>query len=189
MVQRYFTLANLMSAARAFMAIPIVVLLNGWDGKLAHFPLWALFWIILAVFSDFLDGWFARSYHEITLVGKILDPIADKIVIFAVLLFAEPVAERVPLWFLLYAILREALILFLGYAVNREGKHEVGANRTGKWSIFVLTLTLLLMIFQLEPWADYFMYLSVFLGSVSLYFYLRQYYRFHLLNRQVAETA
>jgi CDP-diacylglycerol--glycerol-3-phosphate 3-phosphatidyltransferase len=184
MVQRYFTLANLMSAARAFMAIPIVLLLNNWDGVLANFPLWAVFWISLAVLSDFLDGWFARSYKEITWVGKILDPIADKIVIFSVLFFAQPVAERIPTWFLVYVILREAIIVAVGYSVNRTKRHDIGANRTGKWSIIFLVVTLLLMIFQLEPWADYFMYITVLLGTLSMVFYLQQDYRYYRQDRQ-----
>ena len=183
-MKKYLTLANLMSAARAFMAIPIVVLLNGWDGRLADFPLWAVFWISLAVLSDFLDGWFARSYHEITLVGKFLDPIADTIGIFAVLFWARPVAERVPGWFVWFMIFRESLIVIIGYIVNRERRHDMGANRTGKWSIFLTTVTLLLMIFKLEPWAIYCMYLSVLLACISLFFYLQQYYRFYQLNKQ-----
>ncbi|MCF7826692.1 MAG: CDP-alcohol phosphatidyltransferase family protein, partial [Candidatus Marinimicrobia bacterium] len=69
-IKKLLTAANLISVARAFMLFPIVYLLNTWEGGLAEFPMWAVFWIIMAMFSDYLDGWFARSYHEVSRFGK-----------------------------------------------------------------------------------------------------------------------
>ena len=88
-IKKFLTAANLTSLARAFMVFPLVYLLNRWEGGVADFPLWAVFWIILAMFSDYLDGWFARSYHEVSRFGKFLDPMADKIVVFGVLFFCK----------------------------------------------------------------------------------------------------
>ncbi len=94
-MNKLFTAANATSIARALMVFPIVYLLNTWDGVLGHFPMWAVFWITMAIFSDYLDGWFARSYHEVSRFGKFLDPVADKIVIFGALFFARPLADSV----------------------------------------------------------------------------------------------
>jgi len=174
--------ANFTSLARALMVIPIVYYLNTWDSVLAHFPMWAVFWIVLGIFSDYLDGWFARSYHEVSRLGKFLDPLADKIVIFGVLFFATPISQAIPAWFTAFIIVREILIFGLGYFVSKDTKREMQANRTGKWSIFLTSVTFILMIFKLDPWADYLLYATVAVGAASLFFYLRYYYHLYQVD-------
>lgn len=181
-IRKFFTAANTTSVARALMVFPIVYLLNSWDGNLANFPMWAVFWISLAIISDYLDGWFARSYHEVSRFGKFLDPLADKIVIFGVLLFARPVSQAIPAWFFVFIILRELLIFWIGYFVSKDSKREMQANRTGKWAIFLTSITFILLIFKLHPWAEYFLYLSVALGSVSFIFYMKHYYHLYQVD-------
>jgi len=181
-MKKFLTAANVTSLARAFMVFPLVYLLDTWNGVLADFPMWAVFWMILAIFSDYLDGWFARSYHEVSRFGKFLDPIADKVVIFGVLFFARPVSEAVPGWFVAFIIIRELLIFGLGYLVSKDSKREMQANRTGKWSIFLTSITFILMIFKLYPWADYLLYATVIIGAISLFYYLKRYYHLYLID-------
>ncbi len=175
-MKKLLTAANLTSIARAFMLFPLVYLLNKWSGVLAEFPMWAVFWIVVAMFSDYLDGWFARSYHEVSRFGKFLDPIADKVVIFGVLFFAKPVSSVIPGWFVAFIIIREILIFGLGWLVSKDSKREMQANRTGKWSIFLTSITFILIIFKLTPWSEYLLYSTVVVGSISLFFYLKRYY-------------
>ena len=181
-MKKCFTAANVTSLARAFMVFPLVYLLNTWEGGIAQFPMWAVFWIILAMFSDYLDGWFARSYHEVSRFGKFLDPLADKIVIFGVLFFAKPISTAIPGWFVAFIIIRELLIFGLGYYVSKESKRDMQANRTGKWSIFLISITFILMIFQLNPWADYLLYITVAVSSISLLFYMKRYYHLYQVD-------
>lgn len=181
-MMKFFTAANTTSVARALMVFPIVYLLNAWDGKLVNFPIWAAFWISMAIFSDYLDGWFARSYHEVSRLGKFLDPVADKIVIFGVLFFAKPVSQAIPNWFVAFIILRELFIFGLGYLVSKDSKREMQANRTGKWSIFLTSITFILMIFKLNPWADYLLYITVAVGSVSFLLYMKYYYHLYQVD-------
>lgn len=181
-MRKFFTAANITSIVRALMLFPIVHLLNSWEGGLAEFPMWAVFWIVMAMFSDYLDGWFARSYHEVSRFGKILDPIADKIVIFGVLFFAKPISKAIPGWFVAFIILREVLIFGLGYFVSKDSKRDMQANRTGKWSIFLTSITFILMIFDLYPWADYLLYITVAVGSISFLFYMKHYYHLYQVD-------
>jgi len=181
-MRKFLTAANITSIVRAFMLFPLVYLLNTWDGLLANFPMWAVFWIIMAMFSDYLDGWFARSYHEVSRFGKVLDPLADKIVIFGVLFFAKPISQAIPGWFVAFIVLREILIFGLGYLVSKDSKRDMQANRTGKWSIFLTSITFILMIFRLYPWADYLLYITVAVGSVSFFFYMKRYYHLYQVD-------
>lgn len=186
-MRKLLTAANLTSIARAFMLFPLVYLLNRWNGELVDFPMWAVFWIVMAMFSDYLDGWFARSYHEVSRFGKFLDPLADKIVLFGVLFFAKPISEVIPGWFVAFTVLREILIFGLGYFVSKDSKRDMQANRTGKWSIFLTSITFILIIFKLKPWSDYLLYTSVVVGAISLILYLKRYY--HLYQVDVKPQA
>lgn len=181
-IKTFFTAANLTSLARALMVFPLVHLLNSWKGNLADFPMWAVFWIIAAMLSDYLDGWFARSYHEVSRFGKFLDPLADKIVVFGVLFFAKPLSEAIPGWFVAFIVIREIFIAGLGYWVSKDSKREMQANRTGKWSIFLTSITFILMIFKLYPWADYLLYVTVVIGTISFVFYMKRYYHLYLVD-------
>lgn len=181
-MKNLFTAANATSLARALMVFPIVYLLNKWDGNLANFPIWAVFWITMAIFSDYLDGWFARFFHEVSRLGKFIDPVADKIVIFGVLFFAKPVSESIPGWFVAFIILREIFVFILGYLVSKDSKREMQANRTGKWSIFMTSITFILMIFKLYPWADYLLYLTVATATISFLLYMKHYYHLYQVD-------
>ncbi len=181
-IKNLVTAANATSVARALMVFPIVILLNRWDGQLVNFPTWAAFWIAMAIFSDYLDGWFARSYHEVSRFGKFLDPVADKIVLFGALFFARPISESIPGWYIAFVIFREFFVLILGYLVSKDSKREMQANRTGKWSIFLTSITFILMIFKLYPWADYLLYISVAVASISFILYMKYYYHLYQVD-------
>ena len=80
---RAFALPNILTYARIF-AVPVVVALLFWPDNL-----W-MRWTALGVFAaagvtDFLDGWFARAWSQQSLMGRMLDPIADKLLVAAVL--------------------------------------------------------------------------------------------------------
>ncbi|MCF7796198.1 MAG: CDP-alcohol phosphatidyltransferase family protein [Lentisphaeria bacterium] len=181
-LKQYITIPNAISLARAFMAIPIVLSLNKWDMSTTRIPTAATIWIALAILSDFFDGWFARSYKEVTRIGKMLDPIADKVVIFASFLFATPINTTVPLWFILFIIGRDATISLIGLWVTKDSKRELQANRTGKWSLAFTASTIILFIFQVYPWAYYVLGATVLLNSISWIFYLRLYYIYFVVD-------
>ena len=78
---RIITLANFLSVLRAFLTLPIVY-------SLAHdWISWAVLLVLFAVATDWLDGYFARKAHEVSDLGKFLDPVADSIAIAGVVLF------------------------------------------------------------------------------------------------------
>ena len=72
---RVITLANLLSVLRAFLTLPIIY-------SLAHNKIvWAVLLIIIAIITDWLDGYYARKAHEVSSIGKI----------FALIILAIPV--------------------------------------------------------------------------------------------------
>ena len=79
---RILTVANMISLLRAFLALPIIFTLQNQEWRL-----WTFLLILVGVASDALDGYFARRASEVTHVGMWLDPIADFIIITAVVLY------------------------------------------------------------------------------------------------------
>ena len=77
-------------------------------------------WIALAVFvlasvTDFIDGYVARNYNQITDFGKFMDPLADKVLVMAAMLwFVE--AGRMPAWALLIVVVREFAVTAAGWS-------------------------------------------------------------------------
>jgi CDP-diacylglycerol--glycerol-3-phosphate 3-phosphatidyltransferase len=111
------TLADQLTAARMF-ATPFVVVLFAWD-----FPdhaYWATALFVVAMATDQFDGWLARRQGQPTSLGALLDPIADKVLVLAVLvmLIGEGV---VPAWMVALVIVREVLVSGLRLAAIERG--------------------------------------------------------------------
>lgn len=109
--------------------IPPVVFFLMYDTPRAG--LWAAICFILASVSDFFDGYFARIFHVETLLGKFLDPVADKLLVTAALIMLIPLG-RVPALLVLLLLSRDLLINGLR-AVAASENFIIGAGWTGKW--------------------------------------------------------
>src|SRR5690606_8368049 len=82
-------------------------------------------WLALVIFlsaaaTDFLDGYIARSRRQVTTLGKLLDPIADKLLISAAFISLVEL-ERVPAWVVVLIVGREFAVSGLRYVALAEG--------------------------------------------------------------------
>jgi len=108
--------------------------------------LWALFVFLLAGLTDYLDGFLARRWNQITSFGKLIDPLADKLMLLTVLYFLAS-SGHLP-WWVFYALLgKEALMVFGALFMLRE-KVVVAADWAGK----VATVVFLPAVFCVFPW-------------------------------------
>lgn len=85
----------------------------------------------LAAATDWLDGWLARRRNLVSLTGKFLDPLADKLLVMAVLVTLLPL-DRVPVWFVIILLAREMSINGLRALAAGEGM-IIDAGAGGKW--------------------------------------------------------
>jgi len=164
------TISNALSLFRVVVSVPLV-----WALELDHMPA-VMVMVVLAVLSDFFDGFLARRAHEVTNVGKVLDPIADKFIMLAVMIFLifDP-ERRFPLFFFLLLGFRDITISSIAtYLMNR--RNEVfQSNQTGKWFLNVTALAMILYIFRLTAIGRPVLILATVFLLVSWYFYLRRY--------------
>ncbi|MGD9154903.1 MAG: CDP-alcohol phosphatidyltransferase family protein, partial [Bacillota bacterium] len=91
--------------------------------------------LLLAGITDLLDGWAARSRNEVTELGKLLDPLTDKLTIFAMLL-ALALTWGLPGWLVILYAGKELLQVMAGAFLINNFQQLIPANRWGKNSTF-----------------------------------------------------
>jgi CDP-diacylglycerol--glycerol-3-phosphate 3-phosphatidyltransferase len=138
--------------------------------------LWTAGIIIIAVATDFLDGFIARKLHQVTDLGKILDPLADKIGIgiYAVLIAWM---RAVPVWFVVFVLLRDLLIFIGGLYIRRAKKIIPQSNWPGKIAVTLIALVLFLGTIQIGVLNRVFTYMiwaSVFMMLLSMASYAQR---------------
>ena len=133
-----WTIPNLLSVLRIIM-IPIFAVLFYKD-----MIAWAVFVLFLSGLSDFLDGKIARKFNQISNLGKLLDPIADKMtqITIAIMLYFEFRKSSDELvntfsWIFLIFLIKEALMVVGGAVMIMFGLKPVAAEMPGKIATFV----------------------------------------------------
>lgn len=99
----------------------------------------------IASITDWLDGYLARRLEIVTILGKFLDPIADKLMVMAALIMIIPFG-RVPAWMVLVILGREIIITGLRGIASQDGI-VIAASRLGKYkTIFQIVAILGLLL-------------------------------------------
>ncbi len=91
----------------------------------------ALVSFVIAAISDFLDGWLARKLGLVTAMGKLLDPLADKILVCSAFVYLSA-QGYCPVWVTVVILAREFLVTGLRQ-IAMEAGHVMAADRLGKW--------------------------------------------------------
>jgi CDP-diacylglycerol---glycerol-3-phosphate 3-phosphatidyltransferase len=86
---------------------------------------------ILAALTDLLDGYVARRYGIITKAGKLLDPIADKMIVSTALILLIPLG-RIPAWIVAVMVIRDIAVDGIRSIASLDG-HVIGASQLGKY--------------------------------------------------------
>lgn len=160
---------NLISLARIVMALPIGWLLARPGHESA---LWALGLMILAGFSDGLDGYVARRTGNITPLGVALDPVADKI--FAgILVLLLLVYRDFPIWLAVAVVGRDLVIMIAGLILMRGRKISLPSNLTGKYTFASLAVLLASYVFYFEFGITVFTWTTVVFLLASTIVYAR----------------
>ncbi len=185
----WFLLPNLLSLVRLVFALPAIVMLIDSDGpKTDHL---AALLLVLSFLTDGLDGIVARALDQRSDLGKILDPVIDKLVVVSVavvLVFTDRPYDF-PIAVLIAMVIRDATILGLAIRVLRKNRHLFTSRWIGKTTMFVVSSTLLAQLVAdwLPAWLvltlPWLAFALLLLSSVD---YLAVYLK---LKRQQAQTT
>jgi cardiolipin synthase (CMP-forming) len=165
---------NILSSIRICL-VPVFVIAYFYDREPGNIKVYAAAVYALATFTDFLDGYIARKYNLVSNLGKVLDPIGDKLMTLAVLTCIT-IVKVIPIWAVLIAVIKEALMLAGGAIIRkREGGEIPSSNIIGKTStvvFFIVCVTL--MLFRLPgPIATIMIGFAILLMLIALASYIR----------------
>ena len=130
--------------------------------RLAFIPLfvWLLFdtnhraiaaWLLATLgATDWIDGFLARRLHQVSNLGKILDPVADRILVITGLLCVAA-AAGVPWWFALVTLARDLIVSFLTLVLAALGAARIDVLWWGKVSTFTLMTSYPLFLLTTNP--------------------------------------
>jgi cardiolipin synthase len=137
------TVPNALSGLRLLL-VPVVAWLV-WSG---HHDRIAAALLFVAGCTDWLDGWIARKWNQVSALGTLLDPLADRLALICV---ASALAARgvVPVWMCAGVVARDALLATWLPRLRRAKKWALPVTQTGKAGTFAL-LTGLPMIYLAE---------------------------------------
>jgi CDP-diacylglycerol--glycerol-3-phosphate 3-phosphatidyltransferase len=179
-------LPNTLTILRIFFVPVLVAVLvqETWsievDGVLLTNNLIALAIFLAASATDLLDGYLARRWKQITTVGTLLDPIADKLLISSALIALVEV-QVVPAWMVVVIIGREFAVTGLRGIAASAG-FTIKASDLGKTKMMmqVIAVTLLLLgiqISSLAPWAQRWMWVVMAVTLLSAFDYFWRFWR------------
>jgi cardiolipin synthase len=158
------TVPNVISLARLGCVPVFVWLLIGQDQPIAAAALLA----VLGA-TDWVDGWIARRFDQVSEFGKILDPTADRLM-FLVAILTMLVDDRVPVWFAVVTLIREVLISVAALVLGALGARRIDVTWWGKTSTFGLMFAFPLFLVGAADvvWSDLAQTLAWIIGVPSL---------------------
>ena len=142
----YFTVPNLISALR-IISIPFISVLIS-----KHEMIAALALIAISSASDGLDGIIARAFNQVSKIGQILDPIADRLLIFCSIL-ALGVADIIPWWMLIVVGLRDLIMAILVLILAQHDYGPLPVHFVGKAGTAMLMIAIVALIFA-DIWSN-----------------------------------
>jgi CDP-diacylglycerol--glycerol-3-phosphate 3-phosphatidyltransferase len=169
-----FNLPNQLTAGRLVLSLVLFVFVV-WQQYV-----WALLFFILAAITDWMDGWYARKYDQVTTLGRILDPLADKVIICGtlILLSATPEMTAVPWglrpWMVVVIVGRELLVTTLRSFIERQGM-DFSARASGKVKMVLQCIAAGVCLFYLAreafplsiPWLGWAVAAAVWLAVLA----------------------
>ena len=141
-----FNFANFLSVLRILSAIPLIICLNNF-----YIPIYKYYSIIIIIFifvSDFLDGFFARKLKTVTQLGKIIDPVADKICLIVVLIYLIDIFKFPFLLFFILLSLRDIWLITYTIYLIVFNDFVSQANSKGKIFIFLTAIMIISFIYN-----------------------------------------
>jgi CDP-diacylglycerol--glycerol-3-phosphate 3-phosphatidyltransferase len=132
----------------------------------------ALMFMSVAVLTDALDGYFARRFGQISNLGKVLDPVADKITVGAIVIFLIQL-RGFPVWPALLIVGRDLIILGASLYIIEHRKLIVSSNIIGKLTGVVFALMIIAYTIHYYTIGTYLVWLAVACVFISGASYLR----------------
>jgi len=185
MASRAYNIPNLLTYAR-IVAVPLIVVCFFIEGRLesSDFARWTgLGLFVVASITDYLDGYLARIWNQTSNIGRMLDPIADKLLVASVLLLmaADGTIAGWSLWAAITILCREILVSGLREYLAAL-KVSVPVTQIAKWKTTVQMLAIPFLLYDgrlfgvidTGVWGTWLIWASAVLTVWSMVYYLQK---------------
>jgi len=172
-----FNVSNFLSFIRLLLIIPAWFAFDNFDVPFYRYSIAAIG--IFASVTDILDGYLARKLNQITEFGKLIDPLADKVLIAFVVINLF-ILNEIPEYYFYLIIGRDLLILIGGLIVTKKIGKVLPSDYLGKITVLSISFVLLVILFKVSTESllyQLLFYLSIFLIITSFVNYLFRAYR------------
>ncbi len=164
---QFFNVPNQLTALRLLLSVVVFVLIP------LQLFLPAVVVFIIAASTDWVDGYWARKYGQVTKLGRVFDPFVDKIIICGtfILLAAEP-RSGIQAWMAVIVVGREMLVTTLRSFIEQSGG-DFSAQMAGKLKMVfqcVAAVASLIVLMQTPPapaWMEWTLVISVWVAVIS----------------------
>lgn len=171
-------LPNTLTVTRILLTpLLVVILLTAVEGK----EIYGAVIFILAALTDYLDGYFARARNQVTATGKLLDPIADKLLVTSAFIALVELGLA-PAWMVAIIVGREFVVSGIRSIAATRGQ-VMPANWLGKIKTFMQVVTIVVLIVAdtyIEPWlrfGRYLLWVTVVVSLISMISYTMKFLR------------
>ena len=146
-LSRIWTVPNVLSLARLVLAIAVFVLI------VRQSDVAATILFLVASTTDWVDGWYARRYGQVSRLGRIFDPLVDKVLVCgAAILVADPAGPLVP-WMAVVIVVRELVVTAVRAEMEAAGV-DFSAGWSGKMKM-VLQCAAIALVLAGRAWPDW----------------------------------
>ncbi|GMQ59534.1 CDP-diacylglycerol--glycerol-3-phosphate 3-phosphatidyltransferase [Vallitalea sediminicola] len=166
---------NILTIIRMFL-VPLFPVVFFSSGENAH--IYALIIFLAASFTDFVDGYLARKYNVVSVVGIVLDPLADKLMLVTTL-GCLYFSEYIPIWVLLIILIKETCLVLSGiFLYLRKEKTVIPSNKFGKLATVIFSAAIFLIIVLPDHFISIsVMFIAIILELIALSSYVGYYFR------------
>lgn len=156
---------NALSTVRLVLAIVVCGLIE--------YETWiaAMILFIVAASTDWIDGWWARRYQQVTKLGRILDPFVDKVIICGAMIALVGAPDSpIPPWMATLVVARELLVTSLRGMVEGKGG-DFSAKQLGKWKMVAqcasVVAAILFLSYESAPdWLQWTTFVSLWISVI-----------------------
>ncbi|CUT04222.1 CDP-alcohol phosphatidyltransferase family protein [Candidatus Chrysopegis kryptomonas] len=185
MKEKIFNISNFLSFSRFIILIPTIyfltsdtgdVLIEGYGLKLTLNRAISMLFMLSLYLSDLADGYLARKYNQITEFGKMIDPLADKVCVGAIVLSLVQQGD-LPLWYVAIVIGRDLIILLAGAYLSTRIKFVLPSNKLGKFTVTSIAIVIALAMLKSRGFIlNLFITISIIMIFASLYVYGKRFF-------------
>lgn len=180
--KEFFYLSNFLSLLRILLIIPILIFFEN------NYSEFAIVLIIAAILTDYFDGFLSRKLNQVTDLGKILDPLADKLSMGIILIYLA-INKDFPFSLAILLPYRDLLIVIVASIVIKKYDVIRGANKWGKLNTAFIAITGLLFLLQIKhellTYLLFICYILIIVSSVSYYRIIQKYFNLKRVYKHI----